>query len=79
MRLKISKEVAIDCVVEVAKENEYDPVRSLPRTLRQHRRRPPTSTDSPAPTSGHKTRIKTEATLYDNMLKCTLIAAVAGL
>ena len=28
MRLKISKEVAIDCVVEVAKENSYDPVRA---------------------------------------------------
>ena len=28
MRLKISKEVAIDCVVEVARENSYDPVRA---------------------------------------------------
>ena len=26
--VKISKEVAIDCVVEVARENEYDPVRA---------------------------------------------------
>ena len=28
MKLKISKEVAIDCVVEVARENEYDPVKA---------------------------------------------------
>ena len=36
MNVKISKEVAMDCVVEVARENSYDPVRAT-RALRQHR------------------------------------------
>ena len=50
MRLKISKEVAIDCVVEVAKENSYDPVKAYLEHC-SSQSSPPTSTDSPAPTS----------------------------
>ena len=76
MRLKISKEVAIDCVVEVAKENSYDPV----RTYLEHCSNAvePTYIDRLASTYLRpQDASKTEPTLYDKMLKCTLIAAVA--
>ena len=76
MKLKISKEVAIDCVVEVARENEYDPVKSYLEHCAN-------TVDAPA----YIDRLATtylrpqdihhpEPTLYDNMIKCTLIAAV---
>ena len=57
MRLKISKEVAMDCVVEVAKENSYDPVLAYLEHC-SSQKNPPTSTDSPAPISDHKTQHK---------------------
>ena len=76
MRLKISKEVAIDCVVEVAKENSYDPVRAYLEHCSNAVE--PTYIDRLASTYLRpQDAAKTEPTLYDKMLKCTLIAAVA--
>ena len=76
MRLKISKEVAIDCVVEVAKENSYDPVRAYLEHCSNAVE--PTYIDRLASTYLRpQDATKTEPTLYDKMLKCTLIAAVA--
>ena len=76
MRLKISKEVAIDCVVEVAKENSYDPVRAYLEHCSNAIE--PTYIDRLASTYLRpQDASKTEPTLYDKMLKCTLIAAVA--
>lgn len=76
MRLKISKEVAMDCVVEVAKENPYDPVKAYLQhcSLTEE----PTYIDRLASTYLRpQDATQTEPTLYDKMLKCTLIAAVA--
>lgn len=74
-RVKVSKELAMDCVVEVARKNSYDPVKaylqhcSLTAT--------PVYIDRLASTYLRpQDATKTEPTLYDNMLKCTLIAAV---
>ncbi len=76
MRLKISKEVAIDCVVEVAKENPYDPVKAYLEHCSLSVE--PTYIDRLASTYLIPAdATKTEPTLYDKMLKCTLIAAVA--
>jgi tetratricopeptide (TPR) repeat protein len=76
MRLKISKEVAIDCVVEVAKENPYDPVKAYLEHCSLSVE--PTYIDRLASTYLIPAdAAKTEPTLYDKMLKCTLIAAVA--
>ena len=76
MRLKISKEVAIDCVVEVAKENSYDPVRAYLEHCSNAVE--PTYIDRLASTYLRpQDSTQTEPTLYDKMLKCTLIAAVA--
>ena len=76
MRLKISKEVAIDCVIEVAKENSYDPVRSYLEHCSNTVE--PTYIDRLASTYlVPADATKAEPTLYDKMLKCTLIAAVA--
>jgi len=76
MRLKISKEVAMDCVIEVAKDNPYDPVKSYLEhcSLTEE----PTYIDRLASTYLRpQDATQSEPTLYDKMLKCTLIAAVA--
>ena len=76
MRLKISKEVAMDCVVEVAKQNPYDPVKAYLEHCSLTAE--PTYIDRLASTYLRpQDASKTEPTLYDKMLKCTLIAAVA--
>ena len=76
MRLKISKEVAIDCVIEVARKNSYDPVMSYLEHCSNTVE--PTFIDRLATTYLRpQDASKTEPTLYDRMLKCTLIAAVA--
>ena len=76
MRLKISKEVAIDCVIEVARENSYDPVMSYLEHCSNTVE--PTFIDRLATTYLRpQDASKAEPTLYDRMLKCTLIAAVA--
>ena len=73
---KVSKELAIDCLVQVANENQYDPV----RLYLQH------VADAVPP--GYIDRLATaylrpvdqaiaEPTIYDEMLKRTIIGAVA--
>ena len=73
--VKVSKELAIDCLVEVAHENSYDPVHSYLEHCAETVE--PTYIDRLATTYLRpQDRHHTEATLYDNMIKCTLIAAV---
>ena len=75
-KIKISKEVALDCVIEVAHENEYDPVKDYLEHCAL-------TVDTPAYIDRlattylrpHEQSIP-EPTLYDHMIKCTLIAAV---
>jgi len=70
--VKVSKELAADAVVYVAKENQYDPVREyLDRVAEQV---PPTQIDYLA--TCYLRPHDTPGTLYDAMLRCTLIAAV---
>ena len=73
---KISKDLAFDCAVQAARQNEYDPVKEY--ILNCHKKGEPEYIDRLAsaylrPEDQHLT----EATIYDQMLKCTLIAAVA--
>ena len=73
--IKVSKELAIDRLVEVAHENSYDPVRSYLEHCAETVE--PTYIDRLATTYLIPSdSSKTEPTLYDSMLKCTLIAAV---
>ena len=72
---KISKEIAVDCVVKVAHEHSYDPVRLYLEHVEAEVA--PTYIDRIAstylrPEDGNLR----EPTLYDHMIKCTLIAAV---
>ena len=55
MKPKISKEVAIDCVVEVARENEYDPVKAYLEHCQTLSTLLPTSIALQLPISGRKT------------------------
>ena len=72
---KVSKELALDCLVQVAHENPYDPVRLYLEHVE--------ATVQPAYIGGLATAYLRpedashgEPTLYDHMLRCTLIAAV---
>ena len=72
---KISKEVALDCLVKVAKANPYDPIRNYLEHVANHVQ--PTYIDRLAsaylrPADAEQS----EATLFDHMIRCTLIAAV---
>ena len=70
--VKVSKELAADAVVYVAKENQYDPVREyLDRVADEV---PPLSIDHLA--TAYLRPTDQPGTLYDAMLRCTLIAAV---
>jgi hypothetical protein len=72
---KVSKEMAIDAVVEVAKENPYDPVADYLNNIAIAI--PPAYIDRLASTYLRPDdAIKKEPTLYDYMLKTTLIGAV---
>lgn len=72
---KVSKEVALDCLVQVARENPYDPIRIyLDHVAAQVA---PTYIDRLASTYLRPEDAKQpHPTLYDQMLRCTLIAAV---
>ena len=76
MGYKVGKELAIDCLVQVANENLYDPVTEyLNRNAREVE---PTYIDRLATTylrPGDESQ--SEPTIYDEMLKRTLIGAVA--
>ena len=73
---KVSKELAIDCLIQVAHENPYDPVRMYLEHVE--------ATVTPAYIGGLSTAyLRPEdaaagggPTLYDHMLRCTLIGAV---
>jgi predicted P-loop ATPase len=72
---KVSKEVALDCLVQVARENPYDPIRIyLDHVAAQVA---PTYIDRVASTYLRPGDAQQpHPTLYDHMLRCTLIAAV---
>jgi predicted P-loop ATPase len=76
MGYKVGKELAIDCLVQVANENLYDPVTEyLNRNAREVE---PTCIDRLATAylrPGDEAQL--EPTIYDEMLKRTLIGAVA--
>jgi hypothetical protein len=72
---KVSKELAIDCLIQVAHENPYDPVRLYLEHV--------AATVTPAYIGGMATAYlrpedaaQAEPTIYDHMLRCTLIGAV---
>jgi hypothetical protein len=72
---KVGKELALDCLVKVAREHPYDPVRMYLEHV--------AATVAPAYIGGLASfylrpdeRGTTEPTLYDHMLKATLIGAV---
>jgi hypothetical protein len=76
MGYKVSKELAIDCLVQVANENLYDPVREYLEWC--------ANTTDPAYIDRLSTaylrpgdEVQSEPTIYDEMLKRTLIGAVA--
>ena len=72
---KISKEVAADCFVQAARENVYDPVKEY---LENWLKGPSESIDILATTYLRpEDDLSDGPTIYDQMLKCTLIAAVA--
>lgn len=73
--LKVGKELALDCLVKVARENPYDPVRMYLEHV--------AATVAPAYIGGLASAYirpgdasSGEPTLYDHMLKATLIGAV---
>ena len=72
---KVSKEVTLDCLVQVARENPYDPIRIyLDHVAAQVA---PTYIDRLASTYLRPGDAQQpHPTLYDQMLRCTLIAAV---
>lgn len=74
MGYKVSKELAIDCVVKVAQEYEYDPVTEyldhVAATV------DPTYIDALATTYLRPEDHAGAPTLYDHMIRCTLIGAV---
>ncbi len=72
---KVSKEMALDCLVEVARENPYDPVKLYLEHVAAEV--PPTYIDRLASTYLRPVDADLkEPTLYDMMLKKTLIGAV---
>lgn len=72
---KVSKEMAMDCLVQVARENPYDPVRLYLEHVADQV--PPTYIDRLASTYLRPADAQLpEPTLYDHMLKATLIGAV---
>ena len=72
---KIAKDLAYDCVVQVARENDYDPVKEYLEKCRD--KESPISIDRLASTYLRpEDAALPEPTIYDQMLKCTMIAAV---
>jgi predicted P-loop ATPase len=75
MGYKISKDIALDCLVKVAHENSYDPVRLYLEHVEAQVE--PTYIDRLASTYLRPAdAAETQPTLYDHMIKRTLIAAV---
>jgi len=75
MGYKISKDIALDCLVKVAHENSYDPVRLYLEHVEAQV--PPTYIDRLSSTYLRLVdAAQPQPTLYDHMIKRTLIAAV---
>jgi hypothetical protein len=75
MGYKISKDIALDCLVKVAHENSYDPVRLYLEHVEAQVE--PTYIDRLASTYLRPAdAAEPQPTLYDHMIKRTLIAAV---
>jgi predicted P-loop ATPase len=75
MGYKISKDIALDCLVKVAHENSYDPVRLYLEHVETQVE--PTYIDRLASTYLRPADVaESQPTLYDHMIKRTLIAAV---
>lgn len=75
MGYKISKDIALDCLVKVAHENSYDPVRLYLEHVEAQVE--PTYIDRLASTYLRSAdAAEPQPTLYDHMIKRTLIAAV---
>jgi predicted P-loop ATPase len=75
MGYKISKDIALDCLVKVAHENSYDPVRLYLEHVEAQVE--PTYIDRLASTYLRPAdAAESQPTLYDHMIKRTLIAAV---
>ena len=75
MGYKISKDIALDCLVKVAHENSYDPVRLYLEHVEAQV--PPTYIDRLSSTYLRPVDAgESQPTLYDHMVKRTLIAAV---
>ena len=75
MGYKISKDIALDCLVKVAHENSYDPVRLYLEHVEAQV--PPTYIDRLSSTYLRPAdSAESQPTLYDHMVKRTLIAAV---
>lgn len=72
MGFKVSKDLAVDALVAVARENHYDPVREYLDHVADTV--PPTSIDHLA--TAYLRRADTPNTIYDEMIKRTLVAAV---
>ena len=73
--LKVSKDLAYDCVIQAARENEYDPVKKYLTDVKNNCQH--TYIDSLATAYLRPEDKDIAPTIYDKMLKCTLIAAVA--
>ena len=73
--IKVSKDLAFDCVVQAARENEYDPVKEYLQHVSNTEEL--TYIDQLATTYLRPEDKPIAPTIYDKMLKCTLIAAVA--
>ena len=73
---KVSKELAVDCLVQIARENPYDPVRLYLEHVECSVE--PTYINALATTylRPEDAAQATGPTLYDHMLRCTLIGAV---
>ena len=73
--IKVSKDLAYDIVVQAARENEYDPVKEYLQHVSNTEEL--TYIDQLATTYLRPEDKDIAPTIYDKMLKCTLIAAVA--
>ena len=75
MGFKVGKEMALDCVIKVAREHAYDPVKLYLEHVADNVQ--PTYIDHLASSYLRVVNgFKAEPTLYDHMLKRTLVAAV---
>ena len=71
---KVSKELALDCLIQVARENPYDPVRMYLEHVEATVE--PAMIGALASTYLRPEDLDTGPTIFDHMIRCTLIGAV---